>query len=406
MEETNIGNLLHGESYVSEISSARAGSRQAVEGGNHNYTQILGGKDMNKKRLVSAIAAIAITAGLLAGCASTPPATPPATPPTTPPPATEPEVKLGMSTDEGGLGDKSFNDAANAGLQKIESEFGIKSQVVQSKQADQYENNLDTLAKENDLIIGVGFKMEEAVKNVSTKYPDKKFLIIDAVVDNPNVQSVLFKEQEGSFLLGVIAGSMTKTNKVGFIGGMEGPVIGRFHSGFIAGVMSVNPEAGALLKEGTMVKYAGSFNDTSKGNELAKDLYNQGADIIYHAAGGVGLGLFEAAQEMGKFAMGVDSDQAALIPDKAGVILVSMMKMVDQATYTSAKSMIEGKFTTGTTTLGIKEGAVGLSPTLHPDLKANAELLTKVEDYSKKISDGTIVVPATLEELASFTPAQ
>lgn len=350
---------------------------------------------MNKKRLIAVLAAMTIAVSVLAGCGGS------ETPET---PGGDADVKIGMSTDEGGLGDKSFNDAAYAGLQRIESEFGIKSQVVQSRQADQYESNLEALARDNDLIIGVGFKMQEAMANVSEKFPDKSFLLIDDVVDNPNVQSVLFKEHEGSFLLGVIAGTMTTTNKVGFIGGMDIPVIHKFHAGFVAGVMSVNEEAGQALLDGTMVKYAGNFNDTSMGNELAKDLYNQGADIIFHAAGGVGLGLFEAAEEMGMFAMGVDSDQAALIPDKADVILVSMMKYVDAATYTASKQMIEGNFTPGSMALGIKEGAVGLSPTLHPTLEANTDLLSLVEDYEAKIADGTIVVPSTLDELANFTP--
>lgn len=368
---------------------------------------------MNKKRLIAVLAALTITASIFVGCGGT---DDPAETPDGDAPVESPsdetgdagegsDVKIGMSTDEGGLGDKSFNDAANRGLERIKDEFGITPQVVQSKQADQYESNLEALAMENDFVVGVGFKMEEAMQNISSKYGDKKFLLIDSVVDNPNVQSVLFKDHEGSFLLGVIAGKMTKTNKVGFIGGMENPVIHRFHSGFIAGVMSVNEEAGKLLLDNTMVKYANSFGDTSKGNELAKDLYGQGADIIYHAAGGVGLGLFEAAQETGNFAMGVDSDQAAIIPDKADVILVSMMKYVDNATYLAAKDFIEGNFKAGDTNLGIKEKGVGLSPTLHPDLEADTELLDLVADYEEKIANGDIIVPGTLEELEDFEPA-
>lgn len=311
-------------------------------------------------------------------------------------------VKMGLSTDEGGRGDKSFNDAAIAGLDKIEKDYGIKPTIIESKEASQYQQNLESIANTSDLIIGVGFKMTDDIKNVASMYPDKKFLLIDGVAEGNNVKNVLFKEQEGSFLLGVIAGKMTKTNKIGFIGGVEGDVIGRFESGFVAGVYSVNKEAGKLLADRTMVRYAGNFSDADKGAELAKDLYNNGADIIFHAAGGVGIGLFNAAKETGKFAMGVDSDQAAMIPDKADVILVSMIKKVDVATYEAAKELIEGRYTTGITTLGLKEDAVGLSPTLHPSLASNAEVMKLVEEYKAKISNGELVVPATLAELKDF----
>lgn len=311
-------------------------------------------------------------------------------------------VKMGLSTDEGGRGDKSFNDAAIAGLDRIEKEFGIKPVIIESKEASQYAQNLESIANTSDLIIGVGFKMTSDINNVAQMYPEKNFLLIDGVAEAPNVKNVLFKEQEGSFLLGVIAGKMTKTGKVGFIGGVEGDVIGRFEAGFVAGVYSVNPEAGKLLADRTMVRYAGNFSDADKGAELAKDLYNSGADIIFHAAGGVGIGLFNAAKEMNKFAMGVDSDQAAMIPDKKDVILVSMMKKVDVATYEAAKELIEGRFTPGTTSLGLKEDAVGLSPTLHPELAKNEEVLKLVEEYKAKIASGEQKVPATVAELKDF----
>ncbi len=312
------------------------------------------------------------------------------------------EVKMGLSTDEGGRGDKSFNDAAIAGLDRIEKEFGIKPVIIESKEASQYQQNLESIANTSDLVIGVGFKMTEDVQRVAELYPDKNFLLIDGVAEGANIKNVLFKEQEGSFLLGVIAGKMTKTNKVGFIGGVEGDVIGRFESGFAAGVYSVNPEAGKLLIDRTMVSYAGNFSDVDKGTEIAKDLYSKGADIIFHAAGGVGIGLFNAAKEMNKYAMGVDSDQAAMIPDKADVILCSMIKKVDVAVYQAAKSLIEGNFVPGIENLGIKEDAVGLSPTLNPALSNNAEVMSLVEEYKAKIASGELVVPGTLAELKEF----
>ncbi|MFZ2258380.1 MAG: BMP family ABC transporter substrate-binding protein [Clostridiaceae bacterium] len=315
---------------------------------------------------------------------------------------------VGMSTDEGGKGDKSFNDAGILGLDNIKKDFGLSYDLIETKDPNQIQQNLETIVAKDEFAVTVGFKMADAVTNVAKENPEKMFLLVDGVVDSANVKNVLFKENEGSFLLGVIAGMMTKTNKVGFIGGIEGEVIGRFESGFAAGVASVNPEAGKLLvpqgnaSHGEFTTYAGSFSDIGKGKEIALDMYNRGADIVYHAAGGVGLGLFDAAQEVDKYAMGVDSDQALIIPDKADVILVSMMKRVDVAVYDAVKSYIDGTFKGGTDNLGLKEDAVGLSETIHPDLKAKPEILAKVEEYKAKIVDGTLVVPGTPEELKTF----
>ena len=315
---------------------------------------------------------------------------------------------VGMSTDEGGKGDKSFNDAGILGLDNIKKDFGLSYDLIETKDPNQIQQNLETIVAKDEFAVTVGFKMADAVTNVAKQNTEKMFLLVDGVVDSANVKNVLFKENEGSFLLGVIAGMMTKTNKVGFIGGIEGEVIGRFESGFAAGVASVNPEAGKLLvpqgnaSHGEFTTYAGSFSDIGKGKEIALDMYNRGADIVYHAAGGVGLGLFDAAQEVDKYAMGVDSDQALIIPDKADVILVSMMKRVDVAVYDAVKSYIDGTFKGGTDNLGLKEDAVGLSETIHPDLKAKPEILAKVEEYKAKIVDGTLVVPGTPEELKTF----
>lgn len=318
------------------------------------------------------------------------------------------DKSVGMSTDEGGKGDKSFNDAGIAGLDKIKAEYGLDYDLIETQDPSQIQQNLETIVSQNEFAVTVGFKMMDAVKLVATDNPETNFLLVDAVVDLPNVKNVLFKEHEGSFLLGVIAGMMTKTNKVGFIGGIEGDVIGRFESGFAAGVMSVNPEAGKLLvaqgdaAHGEFVTYAASFSDTAKGKEIALEMYNRGADIVYHAAGGVGIGLFDAAEQTGNYAMGVDSDQALIIPDKADVILVSMMKRVDVAVYDAVKSYVEGTFAGGMDNLGLAEDAVGLSETIHPDLQAKPEILEKVEEYKTMIVDGSLVVPATLAELKTF----
>lgn len=389
---------------------------------------LLGGyKSMNKK--ITAILTSVILAGtVLAGCTpaatvtttagGTTPGTTTAgdtTPGTTTPGTTTagetPDItgkSVGMSTDEGGKGDKSFNDAGIAGLDRIKEEFGLDYDLIETTDASLIQQNLETIISQNDFAVTVGFKMMDAVAAVAEANPEKNFLLVDAVVDLPNVKSVLFKEHEGSFLLGVIAGLMTETNKVGFIGGVEGDVIGRFESGFAAGVASVNPEAGKLLipegnaAHGEFVSYAGNFSDTDKGKELALDMYNRGADIVYHAAGGVGLGLFDAAQQTGNYAMGVDSDQALIVPDKADVILVSMMKRVDVAVYDAVKSYIFGTFEGGMENLGLAEEGVGISETIHPDLQAKPEILAEVDAYTEKIVGGEFIVPGTLEELKDF----
>lgn len=356
---------------------------------------------MNSKKVLSILTSLVMATSLMAGCKKT--ATPaPAGGNGTQATSDAKAVKIGLSTDEGGRGDKSFNDAAIAGLEKFGKEFNNKPTIIESKQASQYVQNLENLAKANDLTVAVGFKMGDSLKKVADATPDKKFLIVDSVVDSKNVKSVLFKEQEGSYLMGVIAGKLTKTNKIGFIGGVEGDVIGRFHAGFVAGVMSVNKEAGKLLLDKTNVKYAGSFSDTNKGKELGKALYNSGCDIVFHAAGGVGLGLFDAAKESGKLAMGVDSDQAAMLPNYKDVIIVSMMKQVDVAVYSVAKDFANGKFDGGVMTLGMKEDAVGLSPTQHDVLKNNADVQKLVKETTEKIKSGEVKVPATVKELDSI----
>lgn len=363
---------------------------------------------MNKKRLVSLVTASIMSVALFAGCGGGEKKPEAGKEPV----KQEAKVKVGLVTDQGGVNDGSFNQSAYEGIEKAATDLGIEHiNAIESKQQEQYEPNLRTMAGAADLVVGCGFMMEQAMGNVSKQLGDKKFLIVDAVVDSPNVESITFKEEEGSFLAGVIAGKMTKTNKVGFIGGKEGDVIQRFESGFIAGVMSVNPEAGKLLMPkdaktpGNMVRYVDSFDDQQKGVEAAKMLYNAGADIVFHAAGGVGLGVFKAAKEMNKWAIGVDSDQAAALPDYKDVILISMEKKVGGVVYDTIKDIQAGTFKGGEhKVVGIKEDRVGLAPTIHPDVQKEAiELSNK---YKEAIKGEKFKVPGTREELKGFTVPQ
>lgn len=366
---------------------------------------------MSKKRIVALLAAVAVVATLFAGCGSKEEKKPAENGK-----QTEKKVKVGLSTDEGGLNDKSFNQAADEGIKKAQTDFKVDYKPIESKTKEDYESNLEALVADGaDITFAVGFQMEEALKNVSAKHTDKKFAIIDSVVDAPNVQSIVFKEHEGSFLMGVIAGKMTKTNKVGFIGGKDFELINRFEAGFAAGVKAVNPKAaeGLIRKDGKTLgattKYADSFGDTAKGKALAQSLLNDGCDVIYHAAGGVGIGMFQAVQEAKKagknvWAIGVDMDQAVTAKEFADVILSSMIKRVDTGTYEATKAVVENTFKGNSVLeLGLKEGGVGIAPS--SDKNTPKDVLDLVAKYEKAVKDGTIVVPAKVDEVAKFAPA-
>lgn len=320
-----------------------------------------------------------------------------------PPLPTEPtgtaRVKVGMAKDEWELSDRILEESAQEGLDRVLSDFEVSTQFLVSKSSDQYENNLDALAKENDLVICAGLKMAPMALRLALKYPDRKFLLIDGKVEAPNVRAVEFREHEGAYLLGMIAGSMTKTGKVGFIGGMELPVTRRYQAGFMAGVMSVNEVAYNLLAGGTMIKYSGSYTDTTKVRDLANDLYSQGADIIVNAAGSAGEGLYEAAEAAGLMALGTERDEAFAYPERAKVILASVVKDAGKYSYAAVKDILEGGFTGGVVSSGISEGGIALSANLHPDLAADRELLSLVKSASDRIEDGTITVPDDPAEL-------
>lgn len=350
-----------------------------------------------KKRIISMLAAVAVVTTTIAGCGTKKDES------TQQGAGTDKQYVFGMSTDQGGLGDKSFNDAAHAGLQDVKSEnSNVKEiHVLESKQEENFEPNLRQLAKTNDLTIAVGYLMEGALKKVAGENTDKNFTIIDAVIDLPNVKSITFKAEEGSFLMGVIAGEMTKTNKVGFIGGMEGPLITTFEAGFAAGVKAVNPEAAEELISRKTVKYAASFGDSGKGYELAKSLYNDGCDVIYHAAGATGLGMFKAAEETGNWAIGVDQDQAVTNEAFADVILSSMIKKIDAATKSACQSVIDGNFKADTTVMGLKEGAIDMAESTSKNTPQ--EVIDIANEYKKAIIEGKITVPTTIEELKAFT---
>lgn len=299
-------------------------------------------------------------------------------------------MKFAMVTDVGGVNDKSFNQSAWEALQKLSTDTGANVKYLESKEAANYLTNINQFVRDKyDLTWGIGFLMGDAVKEAATKNPDAKLAIIDQEVDAPNVESVLFAENEGSFLVGVVAGLMTKTNKVGFVGGIDIPVIKRFDLGFEAGVKAVNPDA-QIIKN-----YTGAFDKPDLGKAAAATIYNDGADIIFHAAGGTGNGVFNEAKDRVKagkkvWVIGVDKDQSLEFGDD--VTLTSMMKRVDEAVYRVSNDLISGKFEGGkVTVLGLKDNGVGLPDTSTKNVPA--DVLAKVEEYKAKIISGDIQVP-------------
>jgi len=297
-------------------------------------------------------------------------------------------VRIGMVTDVGGVNDNSFNQSAWEGLQRLEADLdNVKVDFAQSTGDADYIPNLNQFVKDGwDLTWGIGFMMGDSVKQVADQNPDAKLAIIDSFVDAPNVASVTFKEHEGSYLVGVVAGLMTNSNKIGFVGGMEIPVIKRFEAGFYAGVKAVNPDADIIIN------YTGAFDKPDLGKAAAATMYDQGVDIIFHAAGAVGDGVFneaKARKEAGQdvWVIGVDKDQA--INFGHDITLTSMMKRVDEAIYQVSKDLVEGNFKSGLVELGLKENGVGL-PAENPNIPE--DVLKKVDEYKEKIIAGEIVV--------------
>lgn len=302
------------------------------------------------------------------------------------------KIKVGLVTDVGGVNDKSFNESAWEALTALTNETGLQTKYLQSNQNSDYVPNLNQFVQGGyDLTWSIGFDLGDATLEVANANPNAKLAIIDNVVDAPNVESVTFAENEGSFLVGVVAGLTTKTNKIGFIGGMESPVIKRFEAGFQAGVAAVNPDAKVT------VTYAGAYDKPDVGKSLASQLFNDGADIIFPAAGQTGNGVFNEAAARNQaggatklWVIGVDKDQSLEFGHE--VTLTSMMKRVDVAVKNVTQQVIDGTFKGGqVTNLTLKEDGVGL-PEENPNL--SQEILDKVEEFKQKIINGEITVPA------------
>ncbi|MBI4924649.1 MAG: BMP family ABC transporter substrate-binding protein [Bdellovibrio sp.] len=283
-------------------------------------------------------------------------------------------IKLGIVLDKGGKDDKSFNASAFKGAMLAKDRLRFEVKDVEAKDDNSYEELLKWFASKNyDLIIGVGIAQSQAIKKVAAQFPKSKFAIVDAEVKAPNVRSLLFNEHEGAYLVGAIAGLTTKTGKIGFVGGMDIPLIRRFQMGYEAGAKKVNPKIQVLTSYVGNVSDA--WNNPPKAKELALVQYGKGVDIIFTAAGASGLGVFDAAEEKTKFAIGVDSNQNGIKP---GRILTSMLKRVDTAIFLTCSDLAGGVFTPGITYYGLTTGAI---------------------EYSRDENNAKILAPAVIKQV-------
>ena len=285
--------------------------------------------------------------------------------------------------DMGGKFDKSFNEAAYRGIERWKKETGKNYLDFQIANESQREQALRRMAERGaSPIIGIGFGQASSIEKIAKEFPKQQFAIIDMVVNQPNVQSVVFKEHEGSFLVGVMAAMASKTGKVGFVGGMDIPLIRKFQCGYEQGVKYANPKAEVFANmTGTT---GAAWNDPARGGELAKAQFAKGADVVFAAAGGTGSGVYQAAKDSGKLAIGVDSNQNHLQP---GTMLTSMTKQVDVAVYNVAKA-----HKPGLSVLGLKENGVEYAMDEHNAKLVSADMKKKVEAAKADIISGKIKV--------------
>ena len=299
------------------------------------------------------------------------------------------ELKIGLITDVGGIHDHSFNETSWKGMEKAKEDFGVEINYLESKTDADYSSNIESFVDEDyDLIVCVGFKLAEATKKAAESHPDKKFAIIDDATNAslPNVTCLTFKQEQASYLVGYVAGLVTKKNNVGFVLGMGSEMMHKFGYGYLAGVYAANPKATVQQID------ANSFADPAIGKTSATTMITNGADVIFHAAGGTGVGVIQACQENKISAIGVDTDQSSLAPD---TVITSAMKRVDNAVYDSVKQLVEGTLKGGEVVYDLSKGGVDIAPTTK---LLSEDVLKKVEEVKAKILSGEIVVPGTKAE--------
>lgn len=302
--------------------------------------------------------------------------------------ATAADFQPAIIFDMGGKFDKSFNEAAFNGAERFKNETGIPYAEFEVTQEAQREQAMERMVRRDaSIVVVVGFAHSTPLERIAKENPDSKFTIIDSVVEQPNVQSIVFKEHEGSFLVGMAAAMASKTGKVGFVGGMDIPLIRNFMVGYEQGAKHVNPAAQVL------VNYTGTtpaaWNDPARGGELAIGQFGQGADVVYAAAGATGLGVLQAAADKQKLSVGVDSNQNHLHP---GSVLTSMLKRVDVAVYEAFKTAQGGTWKPGAQSLGLKEEGVGYALDENNRKLITPEMEKKLEEAKAAIVAGSLAV--------------
>jgi basic membrane protein A len=310
-------------------------------------------------------------------------------------------IKVGLVTDVGGVNDQSFNQSAWEGLQRVRDEKGINVRYIESRDESNYAPNIETFVDENyKLIWGVGFMLGDAFEQAGKDYPNQQFAIVDYAygpdqVPNNNVTGVIFAAEECSFLVGYIAGKVTKTGKVGHVNGIASPTMESFAVGYYAGVLTANPNVQI------MGQYSGSFGDPAAGKAIANQYFADGADIIYHAAGGTGAGVIEAAREQNKWAIGVDMDQNYIAPNN---VLTSALKRVDNALFDVSDMARQGTLQGGSTLLyNLKNNGVGYATTGN---HIPQDIIAEVEAIKARIINGEVKVPATAAEINTLFPGK
>ena len=297
-------------------------------------------------------------------------------------------IKPAIVYDKGGKFDKSFNEGVFVGAEKFKAETGVEFRDFEPTNDAQIEQALRRFARDgHSPIIAVGFSQATALQKVAAEFPNLKFTIIDMVVELPNVQSVVFKEHEASYLVGLLASLASKTGKVGFVGGMDIPLIRKFACGYVQGVKAGKKDA--EIFQNMTGSTPAAWNDPVKGGELAKSQIDRGADVIYHAAGGTGIGVLRAAADAGKLGIGVDSNQNALQPGK---VLTSMLKRVDVAVYNSFMDVKNDTFAADIQNLGLKEQGVDVAIDDNNKALVTAEMTAAIDKAKKDIIDGKVTV--------------
>lgn len=366
---------------------------------------------MKKKTLCTALAYLLVLL-LLAGCNTN---TPAQTPENSNEPLNQPaqsneidqnsDIKVAIIFGIGGLGDRALNDMCYEGIQRASKDFGISFDYMEPTQiADIAVLHRDAASSgEYALIIGVGFEHGDPILEVSAQYPDQKYALVDHAVEAPNVRSYQTRDEESSFLAGVMTALVKQdlatydmfngNNTVGFIGAVDVPLIRRYEAGFTAGIASINKDMKVLSN------FVGSFDDVTTAKEMALTMYSQGADLVYPSAAASNLGVYQAAQEKSFYALGCTTNWNGTAPDH---IFASVVKLLDVAVYEAIESVASGSFSGGTVWLGLADGGVGLTYD-ESNLKISDEVLAQVEEYYEKIISGAIIVPATMDEVNNYT---